>query len=84
MPTKDEEWEAFFQLAYQSGMFRGGSEIGEKRRTIGNSIHEKIPDSVAGYMKFETDELDDLLKILDSHPVIRNGGSIELLELPKP
>lgn len=77
-----DEWNHFFQMAAESGMFKGGSEIGG-RCIIG---HKQVPDttkSVGGFMRFDSDNLDQLLKLLNEHPVSKHGGTIELCEMPE-
>lgn len=80
-PPTNEEWEAFFDLARQSGLFRGGSAIG-KRTTLGKGFVPDITDHIEGYMRFDSDRLEDLTELLRQHPVVVHGGTIELCELP--
>lgn len=81
-PTTDEEWERFFEAAKASGMFQGGSEIG-KRYVVGRTPVIDVTDSVDGYMRFDSDDLEQLLALVNNHPVIAHGGTIELCEMPK-
>lgn len=77
-----EQWDAFLKLAHESGLFRGGSAIG-KRQTVGS---KPVPDStqhIRGYMRFAADSFDQLAKLLNQHPVVVNGGTVEVCELPK-
>jgi hypothetical protein len=81
-PPRSDEWDRFFEIAAGIGMFRGGSEIGT-RHVLG---HNAVPDTtkhVGGYMRFDSDDLDRLLKLLEEHPVIKHGGTIELCEMPE-
>lgn len=80
--TTDEQWNTFFTAARSSGIFAGGSEIG-KRIQIGNKQVRPITDSVDGYMRFETDDINKIHELLKLHPVIIQGGTVELCELPK-
>ena len=80
-PTSDE-WSHFFEIAGETGMFQGGSAIGA-RHTLGR---KKVPDTtqdIGGYMRFNSEDLDRLIKLLEEHPVIKHGGAIELCELPE-
>jgi len=79
----DKDWEKFLVIARESGMFKGGSEIGTKRNMIGENIQSGFANTIDGYMKFESSTLEELINLLKNHPVIVHGGSIELLELPK-
>ena len=76
------EWERFFEAANATGMFRGGSEIGS-RLTVGQKAVADITERVGGYMRFDSDDLERLQALLEDHPVVRHGGTIELCELPE-
>jgi len=80
-PTS-EEWESFFFSARKSGFFKGGSEMG-KRFAIGNDQSAVTTDHIVGFMRFDTDDLDKLKELLSQHPVVLNGGSVELCEMPR-
>ena len=76
-----DAWERFIAAAGASGLFRGGSAIGN-RRVVGPGV----PDTtrhVGGYMRFDADDIAPLLALLEQHPVVNCGGSVELCELPK-
>lgn len=77
-----EEWEIFFTAARQSGLFEGGSEIG-KREIIGDTESAKPTDHIVGYMRFDSDDKQKVLDLLEKHPVVIHGGSVELCEMPK-
>lgn len=79
-PT-NEQWNAFFAKATESGMFNGGSEIG-KSTILGGSDVTPVTSSAVGYMRFEADNINKLQKLLESHPAYINGGTLELCELP--
>ena len=81
-PPTNDEWERFFELARRSGLFRGGSAIGA-RTTVGEKDVPSVVDHIEGYMRFDADSLDELRALLLQHPVVRNGGTIEICELPK-
>lgn len=80
--TKDEQWHSFFSLATNSGIFQGGSEI-YNPETIGKKSIPNITNNIDGFMQFETDNKEKLLSLLENHPVIIEGGSLELCEMPK-
>ena len=42
-----------------------------------------ITDTVGGYMRFDADTLQEVLVRLDSQPVVINGGTVEVCEMPK-
>jgi hypothetical protein len=76
------EWDAFFAAAQQSGMFKGGSEIG-KRLVVGDARSAKSTEHIVGYMRFDSDDKQPILDLLAGHPVVVHGGSVELCEMPE-
>ena len=80
--TKEEQWESFFNAARESGVFNGGSEIANQFQ-IGNKPVQKITSSIVGIMCFESESKNKILKLLEQHPVIMQGGTLELCEMPK-
>jgi hypothetical protein len=80
-PTRDE-WDRFINVAKASGMFKGGSEIG-LRQPIGPKAVPDSTQSVGGYMRFDSDDPEQLHLLLQAHPVVRHGGTIELCEMPE-
>ncbi len=81
-PSTAEEWDRFFASARQSGMFKGGSEIG-RRETLGGGTVTGSSAHIVGYMRFDTDDKGTLLELLTQHPVLVHGGTVELCELPR-
>lgn len=81
-PTKREDWDRFFELARSSGLFQGGSEIGKRLQFGGKEVADTTK-SVAGYMRFESEDIEALKSLLNEHPVLKSGGTLELCELPK-
>ncbi len=75
-------WEAFFELASQSGMFRGGSAISD-RQCIGKETSHDSGAYLGGFMRFDADDYAALQELLEKHPVVTHGGSIEIFEMPK-
>jgi hypothetical protein len=80
--SSPEQWEAFFTAAQRSGLFKGGSEIGD-RMIIGDTMTAKPTDHIVGYMRFDSDDKNNILDLLEMHPVIMQGGSVELCEMTK-
>ena len=77
-----EDWDRFFEAASQSGLFRGGSEIGE-RLIVGNPEVSESTDHIAGFMRFDSDDITRVLDLLEQHPTVLHGGSVELCEMPR-
>ncbi len=80
--TTADEWDRFIAAALKSGAFRGGSEIG-RREIVGDRQAARATDHIVGYMRFESADKQVLLELLQQHPVVVHGGSVELCELPK-
>jgi hypothetical protein len=80
-PTSDE-WSRFFGVAQQSGTFRGGSEIGKKLR-IGNADSPRSSDHIVGFMRFDAEEKQTILDLLQEHSIVLHGGTVELCEMPE-
>lgn len=76
------EWTSFFEKAHASGLFRGGSELGSGT-TLGNLEGAVPTDHLAGYMRFDAEDRQTLLDLLEAHPVVVHGGTIEVFELPR-
>jgi len=76
------EWQTFIAEATECGLFRGGSEIGG-RTTVGTQSVPDTTDNVGGFMRFDSDDRAAVVALLQRHPVVRHGGTIELCEMPK-
>ncbi len=80
--THDQEWEDFFVEAQASGIFLGGSEIG-KRIQLGQNDVPDITQTIGGFMRFDAPSIDHITALLEKHPVLIHGGTLELCEMPK-
>lgn len=80
--TSPAEWEAFFTAARASGMFEGGSALGA-REIVGDPQTAKATGHIGGFMRFDADDKARLLALLQRHPVVLHGGSVELCEMPR-
>ncbi len=76
-----DEWGAFFEKARAGGMFQGGSALGS--RVVVGAASAKSTAHIAGYMRFDATDRQQILDLLADHPVVRHGGSVELCEMPK-
>src|SRR5436189_4554555 len=61
--SRPEEWEVFFKVAQESGLFRGGSEIGS-RTAVGNTEGAQPTDHIVAYMRFDADDKQQVLDLL--------------------
>ena len=80
--TPTEKWTALFARAQASGMFRGGSEVG-RRELLGSGKTTSLTAHIVGFMRFDAEDKEALLDLLQSHPVVVHGGTVELCEMPK-
>ena len=76
------EWGHFFEVAAETGMFKGGSAIGS-RHTVGRKVVPDTTQDVGGFMRFDSEDLSQLNELLERHPVVKHGGTIELFEMPE-
>ncbi len=76
------EWTRFIENAQASGMFKGGSELGQ-RYPIGATDVPDPTNVIDGFMRFDSNDLSQLMALLESHPCIIHGGTIELREMPR-
>ena len=81
-PTTPAEWDMFFSAAKESGMFKGGSALGA-RVVVGDTYSAQSTQHLGGFMRFDSDDQAKLLELLQLHPVVIHGGSVELCEMPK-
>jgi len=81
-PPTEDQWDKFFAAANESGMFTGGSAISTGVR-LGTKNVVLATESVVGYMRFETVDINQLYELLELHPVKIQGGTLELCETPK-
>ncbi len=72
----------FFQMAQQSGMFQGGSEIG-KRVQLGEKSVPDITNNIAGYMRFKTESFNKLKILLEDHPVVKKRWYSRIMRATK-
>jgi hypothetical protein len=79
--STDQEWEYFFAQAKESGLFKGGSAIGD-REMIGNKT-VALTSHIEGFMRFDSDDKHRLIELINHHPVVLHGGSVELCEMPR-
>ncbi len=76
------DWDQFFAAAGRSGLFEGGSAIG-RREVLGDISSAQSSDHLVGFMRFDAVDKQTLLDLLQSHPVVLHGGSVELCEMPE-
>lgn len=80
--TTKAQWDAFFVEANKSGVFLGGSEI-VNCTVVGNKPVADITNEIGGFMRFESEDKNKILALLEKHPVVIQGGTVSLCEMPK-
>lgn len=80
--SSQEEWSSFFQLGRETGLFIGGSGLEDARTIVGNQS-AKPTEHIVGYMRFDSDDKQKIVKLLEKHPIVAHGGSVELCEMTK-
>ena len=80
--TTKQQWDSFFTAANKSDVFLGGSEIANPV-VMGNKPVKDITDEIGGFMRFESDDINKILLLLEKHPVVLQGGTVQLCEMPK-
>ena len=81
-PTTSEQWGQFFEAARRKGVFKGGSAINPGLVT-GVEPQQMASSIIAGYMLFNSDDVKKIHEVLKLHPVVIQGGTVELCEAPK-
>ena len=79
--STDSDWADFIAKAKETGMFRGGSELGP-RVIVGPGKAVPSSEHISGFMRFDADDKLRLLELLQSHPIVIHGGTVELIEMP--
>lgn len=80
-PASSNEWDGFFDRAKSSGMFKGGSALGSAF-VMGKEVDEQASSMLGGFMRFDSESTTELKALLETHPVVQAGGSIEVVEMP--
>lgn len=76
------EWETFCEEAARTGLFKGGSAIGS-RLSVGTKVVPDTSLNIGGFMRFDTEDPGQLMELLEKHPAVRHGGTIELFTMPR-
>lgn len=77
-----EQWELFFSKAKKSDVFQGGSKISNPNK-LGKKETKIITDTIGGFMRFKSQNKNEILSLLEYHLVLIQGGTLELCEMPK-
>ena len=80
--SSQEEWNSFFKAGQESEIFKGGSGIEDARIIIGDAS-AKPSEHIVGYMRFDSEDKQKILDLLEKHPIVAHGGSVELCEMAR-
>jgi len=73
-----EQWSSYIETLVTSGIFRGGSALGNGQCISKNETAECTID---GFMRFEAASMNEVLALARSNPTLLSGGSVEVLEI---
>ncbi|OYY89985.1 MAG: hypothetical protein B7Y45_09700 [Sphingomonas sp. 28-66-16] len=76
-------WEAYFAMLHASGVFVGGSSIGEGRAYRRSGVAGPASDHLTGFIRIEASDLAAARAFLVGNPVFEGGGTVEIRELPR-
>lgn len=74
-------WAEFIATLRKGGHFSGGSSLGEGCSRRGGSVGKTLTPGIAGYMLIHARDLAQATALLDTCPVIRRGGTVEVRAL---
>jgi len=76
-------WAAYLGTLKQSGMFEGGSEIGEGICVRKAGAPPPITKHLVGYIRVNAATIDQAKSLLAGNPHFEAGGTVEIRELPR-
>ena len=77
------EWEPYLQTLKRSGVFEGGSEIGDGICVRKAGAVPQITEHLGGYIRITADTIDHAKSLLAGNPHFEAGGTVEIRELPR-
>jgi hypothetical protein len=81
-PVNEAVWEAYFGLLNRSGVFRGGSEIGQGVGVRKDGAAGPLASHITGFIRIEAADLQQARRMVEGNPVFEAGGTVEIRELP--
>ncbi len=80
--TDSSAWEPYLQTLKKSGIFEGGSEIGEGV-CVRKGPAPDITRHLTGYIRVTAATLEEARSFLAGNPHFEPGGTVEIRELPR-
>jgi len=78
-PDNNGDWQDYIKRLHGSGMFRGGSVLG--RGQCLNKSRSRGKCTVTGFMRFEADDISEVVNLVAGNPDYESGSDIEVLEV---
>lgn len=76
-------WAPYLDRLRRTGHFSGGSAIGGGLSVSRSGVTSDTTSHLTGYIRISAHSIEDACKLLEGHPVIDAGGTIEVRELPR-
>ena len=76
-------WEGYIRELVLSGVFRGGSAIGDGVCARKDKGERPMTPHLSGFMRIEAESLEQARAVLAGNPVYEAGGTVEIRELPR-
>jgi len=76
-------WDSYLQTLKQSGVFEGGSAIGDGICVRKRGTAPDITRHLAGYIRVTAATIEDAKSLLAGNPHFEAGGTVEIRELPR-
>jgi hypothetical protein len=80
---EENAWESYLQTRNESGVFEGGSEIGDGICVRKAGTPPAITKHLAGYIPVTVASIDHAKSLLAGNPHFEAGGTVEIRELPR-
>jgi hypothetical protein len=80
-PTGD--WTTYLHRLRSTGQFNGGSSIGAGVCVSSRGITPTLSTSLTGSIRVSAPSIEEACALLDGHPLIEAGGTVEVRELPR-
>ncbi len=82
-PAPAGSWEAYFSALRESGVFQGGSAIGEGIVLRNGRPPGAVAAHLTGYVRITAESLSAAQVWVARNPVYLSGGTVEVRHLPR-
>ena len=77
------DWEPYLSRLRETGVFQGGSAIGDGACFRKGGRAPEPTAHIGGYIRVQADSLQSAQALLRGNPVFESGGTVEIRELPR-